>query len=114
MLRQLALGNMEYGCSEISKDDSRLQLTYDFDRLLALSGLASRHSGLCSATWHGCKTLSQVQTEYMHPRIRIFIQVIFNYHRHALGDGTCDCDLCRSSHDCKVDRIMESVNAVTS
>ena len=64
--------------------------------------------------WHGCKTLSQVQTEYMHPRIHIFIQVFFNYHRHALGDRTCDCDLCRSSHDYKVDRIMESVNAVTS
>jgi len=41
----------------IAKDYSRLRLTYEFDRLPALSGLASRHSRLCVAKWHGSKAI---------------------------------------------------------
>jgi hypothetical protein len=50
---QLALGNMGHGWSSIVKPYSRLRLTYESDRLPALSGLASQYSGLCSAKWTG-------------------------------------------------------------
>jgi hypothetical protein len=57
MMYRLGLSNMGMGWSDIVKDYSRLQLTYESDRLPALSGLASRYSGLCSAKWRGSKSL---------------------------------------------------------
>jgi hypothetical protein len=50
---RMAISNYGLGWSEIVRAYSALRLTFESDRLPALSGLASRYGGLCHGKWDG-------------------------------------------------------------